>query len=125
VANNSGRIAYVNGNVSVSNASANVDFMYNTFQGTLGGNLVLGNEADNGSITGNVFDLSGSYATVEAWEDTIVVNMNNLNAGGNVKNGDTNPLDAENNWWGDNNPADQVTGSVDYDPWEASAYPEY
>jgi len=129
VGNGARQLTYVNGNASVSVASDNVDFTNNTFNGTLGtGNIALGNEAANSEITGNVFEvtLTSTYAIADLWEDTIVVNTNNFNGvgGTKVKNGDAGTLNAENNWWGDNDPSDNVSVNVDYDPWESSAYPE-
>ncbi len=123
------QLVYINGAASVSKASDNVDFTYNTFSGTIvSGGIALGNEAGNSTITENVFDatLTSTYAILDLWEDTIVVNTNNFNSvsGTKVMNGDTGMLDAENNWWGDNDPSNNVSGNVDYDPWESSAYPE-
>lgn len=57
----------------------------------------------------------------------ISVNENNiqtlLHGGGNPVVGGESTVDAENNWWGDTSPADDVFGDVDYDPYAASAYP--
>jgi hypothetical protein len=36
-------------------------------------------------------------------------------------NGNSTTASAENNWWGDNDPSDQVVGPVDYTPWLTSA----
>ena len=108
----------------MSNPSSNFNFTSNTFEGSLGGTLVFGLEADNSSVEKNVFEITASYAVIEAWKDTINVNMNNLNQGGDVRNGDTGTLNAENNWWGDNNPADQIGGDVDFLPFALVAYPE-
>jgi hypothetical protein len=43
---------------------------------------------------------------------------NDLNSYGAIS------VNAENNWWGDLTPADNVSGPVDFDPFEASAFAE-
>jgi len=128
---NASQLVYVNGNVDVALPSTNIDFISNTFGGTATGPL-LGISANGSSITLNKFSGTTSYTSIESWEGNNIVNQNNFNVVGqkDVTNGvlaatqfpDT--LNAENNWWGDTTPADNVTGLVDFTPSEASAFPE-
>jgi predicted ribosomally synthesized peptide with SipW-like signal peptide len=124
------QVAYVNGNASLSQPSDNVDFLNNTFAGTIiSGGVVLGNEATNSSIDRNVFDTSGStYGLVETFASASTdINENNFNASTviKVRNGDDGgTLNAENNWWGDLDPSDNIFQTVDFDPFENSAFPE-
>jgi len=67
---------------------------------------------------------------VQSETDNTVVTYNNLKSGTTtvVQNDDgATDLDAEGNWWGDNDPSNNVagTGTVDYTPWASAAYPEY
>ena len=125
-----GPIAYVNGLASVNVASTNVDFTQNTFSGA--GTLALGQEADSSDVKLNKFSAVTSFADVEDWSTGIALNQNNFNdAGLNVQHsengntGDTGTTNAENNWWGDNDPSDgDASADVDFTPFEASAFPE-
>jgi len=99
------------------------------------------------SVTGNTFDSNGGETSSEAGlgglsaGDTSVVDAGGgsvtidgspiVSSGGNVflgnrsssdstldvQNLTTATLKAEGNWWGDLSPADQIAGSVDFDPW--------
>ncbi|MDP1707157.1 MAG: SipW-dependent-type signal peptide-containing protein [bacterium] len=123
-------IAYVNGLASVNVASTNVDFTNNTFSGS--GSLALGQEAGGSSITQNKFSAVTSFTDVEDWEGGNNYNQNNFNDAGlnlqhseNGNTGENGITNAENNWWGDANPADgDVNANVDVDftPSEASAF---
>ncbi len=130
----SAQFVYVNGNVSVATPSTNVDFTSNTFNGTATGAL-LGTEANGSSITLNKFSGTSSYTSIESWEGNNLVNQNNFNVDAgvgpmHVVNGVLGAtqfpgtLNAENNWWGDITPADNITGLVDFTPFEASAFPQ-
>lgn len=119
------QLVYVNGSASLgsANASNNVDFLSNTFAGS--GNLALGQEAGNSDVKLNKFSTVTSYTDVEAWATGILVNQNNFNESGlMVQNSVAGTLNAKNNWWGDLNPADNVGGTVDFTPSEASAFPQ-
>ena len=126
------QLVYVNGLASVDVASDNVDFTNNTFGGSA--NLALGQEASNSSITQNKFSTVTSFTDVEDWEGGNNYNQNNFNDGGlnlqhseNINTGDNGITDAENNWWGDVDPSDgdvNANVDVDFDPFEASAFPQ-
>lgn len=122
------QLVYVNGNASVATPSTNVDFLDNTFGGTATGPL-LGMEANGSLVSHNVFSGVTSYAGIEAWEADLLVNENNFNADEavgpvHVKNAAGGTLNAENNWWGDTDPSDNVDGTVDADPSSAVAFPQ-
>lgn len=56
---------------------------------------------------------------------TVLVNYNNLVANWGVALHPTTAsglVDAENNWWGDTDPSDNVAGPVDYIPYESAAF---
>lgn len=128
---NGSQLVYVNGNASVTTPSTNVDFTSNTFGGTATGPL-LGMEANGSSISLNKFTGTTGYTSIENWEGNNLVNQNNFDVlnqmdvtnsvNGNTQNVGT--LNAENNWWGDITPADNVTGLVDFTPFATSAYAE-
>jgi hypothetical protein len=130
---NGSQLVYVNGSASlgVPNASSNVDFTSNTFGGTATGPL-LGIEANGSSIALNKFSGTTSYTSIESWEGNNLINQNNFNVVGQIDvnnsvNGNTQNvgiINAENNWWGDAAPANNVTGLVDFTPFEAGAFPQ-
>ncbi len=122
---NGSQLVYVNGQASVVNPSTNVNFTNNTFGGTATGPL-LGMEANGSSVTLNKFSGTTSYTSLESFEGGLLVNQNNFDVVGqvDVKNAGVGTLNAENNWWGDLIPADNVNGLVDFTPFEAAAYLE-
>jgi len=68
VGTDAGQLVYVNGAASVSNASTNVDFTGNTFEGTIKlGGVVFGQEATNSDISGNTFKATSTYGVLELW----------------------------------------------------------
>lgn len=82
--------------------------------------------AAGGSIENNDLTSSGAgtLAVTESYDDKVTVHTNNFSLDGIVRNaGASATLDAENNWWGDNDPSDQIVGNVDFDPFEAVPFP--
>jgi len=119
------QLVYVNGFASVATASTNVDFVNNTFGGSATGPL-LGMEANSSLVSMNKFSGTTPFTSLEAWESDLLVNENNFNVVGqiHVTNSVVGTLNAENNWWGDGDPSNNIGGGVDFTPFEVSAFPE-
>lgn len=79
-------VAYGNGKTSlgVDNGSTGVDFIDNIFHGGSAAGLLLGVEADNSTISGNVFSGDSSYAMLELWSDSASISGNTFSASGSV-----------------------------------------
>ncbi|MFC2136352.1 hypothetical protein ACFLTH_17185 [Bacteroidota bacterium] len=87
----------------------------------------IGNGGNNGgtatteitaSITGNT--LTGNSVGIWARQYGAVVTATGNTITGNtvgIQNDGTTSVTAENNWWGDVDPSDDVSGTVDYSPW--------
>ena len=58
-----------------------------------------------------------SNITIDSGVDASKVHINWNNLLGDVTNNGDNTLDAEYNWWGDDNPDDSTFGDVDYNPY--------
>ena len=114
-------------------SSGRVDFLYNTFMGTVNPNertdtgITLDAGLPNGLIKRNVFNTTSTQILLIAPNGTSVINENNFNSSviRKIGNGWSTTLNAENNWWGDLNPSDNVQGSVDYAPFAKKPFKEY
>ena len=81
-----------------------------------------------GTLSGGVIEYNDIIGSTEMdveifYASKAHVNYNNFS--GIVYNGGTADLDAENNWWGDFDPSDQVTGNVDYTPYAGGPFIGY
>ena len=113
--------------------SLNISFINNTFIGTVNPNtrsdtgITLDAGVPNGLIKQNVFDTTGTMIALIASNNTSVINENNLNSNTTIKIGggwEPPALNAENNWWGDLDPSDNVSGDVDFTPFATSPFVE-
>ena len=114
--NNSPQLGYVG-------AGDKIDFVNNTFTGTV--SIALFEASSNNLIKQNVFNISGS-SSVRVWVHwTSIISENSLN--GNVWNTylPEGTLNAENNWWGDTDPSNNIVGDVDYSNFATSPFPEH
>lgn len=135
---NSPQIALVNGQPSTGKPSNDISFLNNSFIGTANPTsrqdtgIVLASGATNNVIKRNAFDATGSIQElIQCAYASNVINENNLNsetfsdlAGIPVKvragfDGTTN---AENNWWGDLDPSDNIQGDIDFTPFATKPF---
>ena len=130
--NNSPDIAKVNA-FDNNKPTDKVNFLNNTFIGTVSPTewqteaFVLDAGAPNSLIKQNVFNAAGTMVAVIASNNSSVINENNFNNGATIKvTGGWGPpdLNAENNFWGDLDPSDNVQGGVDYTPFATSPFTE-
>ena len=114
--NNSLSIGYVG-------AGDRDNFLNNTFIGTA--SYALFEASSNNLIEGNAFHINGNSRVRVFAHWTSIINENNLN--GNVDNTylPEGTMNAENNWWGDTDPANNIIGDVDYIPFATSPFLEY
>lgn len=127
--NNSPHIAFVNGIPTTAKASNNVNFLKNTFIGTVNhtprsdSGIVLVNHATNSSIQQNVFNTSESATMLVGVLGPATVNYNNFNSPTTIKVSGTG-VNGEDNWWGDTDPSDNISGDVDYIPFATAPFAE-
>jgi hypothetical protein len=121
---NSPEILQISG---VQGPSGEVDILNNTFAGTVDAGIVLDTWATNSSISRNTFDTGNDVNVVvgSAYASNHV-NQNNFNANAPVMvaNYSAGNLDATNNWWGDLNPSDNISGGVATVPFASQLFRE-
>ena len=113
-------------------SSGQVDFLNNTFMGTVNPNdrsdtgITLDAGLPDGLIQRNVFNTTGTQILLIAPNGTSFINENNFNSSviRKVGNGWPTTVNAENNWWGDLDPSDNIQGDVDYIPFALKPFPE-
>lgn len=116
--------------VGVQGPSYKVDFLSNTFTGTVNqtypdSGRVLETWATDSLIKKNVFDVNGNItALISSSYPSNIVSENNLNSNVPMKIGTYTggTLNAENNWWGDLDPSDNIYGEIDYEPFATKPF---
>ncbi|MBI2327391.1 hypothetical protein HYU92_03635 [Candidatus Curtissbacteria bacterium] len=111
--------------------STDNSFISNTFIGTVSPNdrqdtgITLDAATPYSLVKQNLFNTIGGLILV-ASNSTSTVNANNFNSSILIKVATTwgASLNAENNWWGDLDPSDNVQGDVDYTPFATSPFAE-
>ena len=127
VGNNSPFVAALAGLDGVG--SLNNSFIKNTFIGTVNAidrqdtGITLDAATPNSLVKQNVFNTSSNLIFVST-NNTSIVNENNFNSNTTLKVGGTTPINAENNWWGDLDPSDNVQLGVDFTPFATSPFLE-
>ncbi|OGY91582.1 MAG: hypothetical protein A3B31_00215 [Candidatus Komeilibacteria bacterium RIFCSPLOWO2_01_FULL_53_11] len=128
--NNSPFLFMVSG---VQGPSYKVDFLNNTFTGTVKTTApasaeALNTWATNSLIQQNLFNVTGSVAVlIDSAYPSNIVSENNLTSDAVVKVGTYSggTLVAENNWWGDLDPSDNIWGDIDYTPFATEPFAQY
>lgn len=113
-------------------SSGRVDFLNNTFIGTVSPNeradtgITLDAGVPDSLIQRNAFNTTGTMIALIAPNGTSIINENNFNSDTTIKvsNGWPTTVNAENNWWGDLDPSDNIQGSVDFTPFATSPFAE-
>src|SRR3989344_3431248 len=129
--NNSPYVAALGGLDGVD--STNNSFISNTFIGTVNPNdrqdtgITLDAATPYSLVKRNSFSTTGAMIALIASNNTSVVNENNFNSTTPIKVSSTfgTPLNAENNWWGDADPSDNIQGDIDFTPFELNPFKEY
>lgn len=136
IGNNSSQVVYVNGD--------SMNFLNNTFLGTVNrlsgdgtadtGLILVVDVSTNCLINRNVFSSTGNIQEiVHSYYQSNEISENNLNSDTfslltstpvKVRAGNSGPTNAENNWWGDLNPSDNIQGDIDFSPFALAPYPE-
>lgn len=117
--------------ISMTNpVSKNESILNNTLTGTATG-IVVDLLAAGSTVKQNAFSVSSPQTYIWiGYSPTTIVNENNFNNispsnSYDVGFGWTGTVIAENNWWGDTDPSNDVWRDVDFTPFALSPFPEY
>lgn len=136
--NNAPQIALVNGQPSVGKPSDDIRFLNNSFIGTVekterqDTGIALISQATNNEIKRNAFDVTGTIQElIQVSYSSNTINENNLNSDTfsdlagipvKVRAGYDGTTNAENNWWSDLDPSDNIQGDIDFTPFAAKPF---
>ena len=128
--NNSPFVANV-GQFDNNKPSDKADFLNKTFADSVSPNnrsdtgMTLNAEAPNSKVEQNAFKTSGTQIVLVVSTSNNHIKENNLNSSAVMKVAGTTPINAENNWWGDTDPSDNVQSNIDYMPFTLNPFLEY